>query len=124
MNTSQSQSRQGCQPPVPASSQQLSPARAGLVKLMQRINFGRIEHLQFRGSEPLFNPTPQIVREIKLGGENGPRPELGKENFQLKQRVVQLFAYLDEQQSGVIEALEVQHGLPFRMIVREESGSR
>lgn len=102
----------------------LSSPRRQLLQLFQRINFGRIEHLHFRGGEPLFNPTPQIAREIKLGGENGPRPELGKEDFLLKQQVVELLVYLDEQQSGEIEVLEVKHGLPFRMTVREESVPR
>ena len=57
----------------------LSPARARLVVLMQGINFGYIEGLIVRAGAPVLNPPPRVVREVKFGGENGPRPEAGKQ---------------------------------------------
>jgi hypothetical protein len=46
-----------------------------LVELMQQVNFGHFENLVIRNGQPVFSPPPRIIREVKLGGENGPRPE-------------------------------------------------
>ena len=81
---------------------------------MQRINFGRIEKLSLRNGEPILNPRPTVVREHKFGSENGPRPELGTDDFLLKQQVVELFALFDQRQNDVIGVLDIKHGLPFR----------
>lgn len=101
------------------SKQALSPRRATLLELMQSVNFGRIENLLVNAGEPVVAPRPVVVREIKFAGENGPRPELAANDFLLKQQVVELFAFFDQLQDGVIDVLEVKHGLPFRMIVTE-----
>lgn len=97
----------------------LSPARVWLLELMQDANFGRIENLAVIGGEPILDPRPVVVREHKFGGENGPRPERGTADFLLKQQVIELFAFFDELQNGVIDVLEIKHGLPFRMVVTE-----
>ena len=99
------------------SKQDLSARRVGLLELMQSINFGRIHGLVVRGREPILDPPPRVVREVKFGGENGPRPERDAANFYLKTQVVELFQYLDQLGDGTIEVLEVKHGLPFRMLV-------
>ena len=97
----------------------LTTPRQSLVVLMQRVNHGRIERLPVRGGEPVLDPPPRIVREIKFGGENGPRPEVARSDFELKAQVRDLFAQLDALGDVVVESLEVKHGLPFRMIVQE-----
>ena len=97
----------------------LSLGRRRLLKLMQRLNFGRIEHLAIQDGEPLFDPPPHLVRDVKFCGENGPRRELALEDFALKAQVRDLFAHLDDLRTGTILALEVKHGLPFRMQVEE-----
>jgi hypothetical protein len=97
----------------------LGTSRQLLLQEMQRINFGRIEGLKFVAGEPVLDPCPVLVREHKFGGENGPRAELATDDFLLKQQVVELFAFFDQVRDGVIEVLEIKHGLPFRMIVRE-----
>lgn len=94
-------------------------ASVRLLRLMQRINFGRIEGLVVRDGQPIFDPPPHIVREIKFGGENGPRREVGKSDFALKAQVRELLAQLEALGEGVVPCLEVKHGLPFRMIVEE-----
>lgn len=101
------------------SKQDLSDCRRTFLELMQSVNFGRIEDLQISAGEPVLDPHPVVFREHKFGGENGPRPELGAADFLLKQQVVELFAFFDELQNGVIDVLELKHGLPFRMVVRE-----
>ena len=97
----------------------LSKAQIRLVELMQRINYGSIFDLSVRRGEPVMDPSPRIVREIKLGGENGPRPESDKADFTLKAQVCELFAQLEALGDGVILRIEIQRGLPFRMTVEE-----
>lgn len=101
------------------SKQDLSSCRAGLVKLMQSINFGRIERLPINNGQPILNPRPPVVREHLFGGENGPRPESAAADFLLKRKVLDLFAMFDKLKNGTIDVLEIKHGLPFRAIVTE-----
>lgn len=97
----------------------LSPTRQRLVEKMQRLNFGHIEGLHVRNGEPVFDPPPRVIRDVKFGGENRPRPEVTKSDFSLKVEVMDLFAHLEEVGDGVITRLEIQRGLPFRMAVEE-----
>lgn len=97
----------------------LTPARQNLVRVMQDINFGRIEMLPVRGGQPVLDPRPKIIREIKFCAENGPRQEIKVADFCLKAQVVEFFTFLDEFQNGTISVLEVKHGLPFRMVLVE-----
>jgi hypothetical protein len=84
------------------SKDSLSAARRRLVELMQRLNFGRIEGLAVADGDPVLDPPPHVVAEIKFGGENGP---------------LDLFEHMERLGIGKIEVLEVKHGLPFRMLV-------
>ena len=102
-----------------ATKASLSPGRRRLLELMQGINFGRIEELTVRDGEPSFDPPPRVVREIKFGGENGPRQEVSVEDFALKSQATQLFAQLDCLGNGTVLSLDIKHGLPFRMCVKE-----
>ncbi|NLE57388.1 MAG: hypothetical protein GX616_03445 [Planctomycetes bacterium] len=104
---------------APVTKSTLSPAQARLVDLMQRLNFGRIEDLHVLNGEPLFDPPPRVFRDVRPGRDNGPRPEAGKADFDLKTEVVDLFVHLEAVGDGVIERIEVQHGLPFRMTFQE-----
>lgn len=97
----------------------LSEPRRRLVEKLQEINFGRIEGLVIHDAEPVLDPMPRIVREIKFRADNGHRPEAAKEDFLLKDQVLELFAHITALGDGVIQVLEVQHGLPFRMTVEE-----
>jgi len=97
----------------------LTPPQARLVELMQRLNFGRIEDLHVRNGEPQFDPPPRVFRDVRPGRDNAPRPEAGKADFDLKTEIVDLFVHLEAVGDGVIERIEVQHGLPFRMTFGE-----
>jgi len=97
----------------------LTPSQQKLLTEMQRINFGRIFDLSVRNGQPVMDPLPRIVREIKFGGDNGPRPESAKADFTLKAQVHDLFAQLEALGDGVIPCIEIQRGLPFRMTVEE-----
>ena len=93
----------------------LSPARRRLIELFQQLNFGRVESLNLMDGEPVFDPPPRAIREIKFGGENGPRPEYDAVDFALKSQVVELLRFFDQLGDGTIEAIEVKYGLPFRL---------
>ena len=103
------------QPPTKSS---LSAPRAQLIEWMQSLGFGKMEHLIIRDGEPVFDPPPRVIRDVKFGAESGPRPDL--DDFALKAQVVSLFTHLDSLENGAICCLEVKHGLPFRMQVEEE----
>ena len=99
----------------------LAPERVRLVELMQGIGFGRVEGLAVRNGEPDFTDPPRVFREVKFGGENGPHPKAGAEDFALKGQVCELFVQLEEMGDGVVICLEVKHGLPFKMTVEENA---
>jgi hypothetical protein len=99
------------------SKSELSAGRRRLVELQQQINFGRIEGMRVRAGEPVLDPLPRVVREIKIGGDNGPRPEARRDDFLLKGHHAELFAHLDELRDGTVEVLEIKHGLPFRLLI-------
>ena len=102
-----------------SSSSSLSAAQMRLVRLMQRMNFGRIEHLAVRRGQPVMTSPPRTLREVKFGGDNGPRPEIAKDGFELKVQVRDLLTQLESLGDGVIRSIEIQRGLPFRMTVEE-----
>lgn len=99
----------------------LPPAGVWLVVLMQDVNHGHIEGLTVRDGLPVRDPPPRVVRAVKFGGENEPRPEAAKVDFALKAQVRDLFAHMEAMGNGVVQCIEVKHGLPFKMTVEEVS---
>ena len=97
----------------------LTQSRQNFITEMQRINFGLIEGLIIRNGEPILDPAPRVIRHVKFGGDNRPRPESGIDDFTLKEKVVDLFSHFDSIGNGTVLSLEVQHGLPFRMQFEE-----
>lgn len=91
----------------------LSEPQRRLVELMQRLNFGRIEDLIIRGGEPVFDPAPKVIQKVKIGGENGPRPEVTCEDFLLKKQTIELLKTITDRTEGRVLAIDVKHGLPF-----------
>jgi hypothetical protein len=97
----------------------LSPARKRLLQTMQELNFGRIENITVCAGEPMFTPALRVIRDIKIGGENGPRPEASRTDFALKAQFAELFEHLSQIGDGSVSAIEVKHGLPFRLVIEE-----
>lgn len=97
----------------------LTAPRRRLLEAMQRLNFGRIEGLEIRNGEPVFQPAPRIIQDIKIGGENGPRPELSIDDFALRSAVVELFNHLSRIGDGTVESVEVKYGMPFKLVVEQ-----
>jgi hypothetical protein len=95
----------------------LSPARQALVRLCQAIGHGSIEDLEVRRSEPVFNPAPVMLRDVKLDADEVPRPELALSDFVLSDQVCRLLRMLDNLESGSIRHIEVRAGIPRRVLV-------
>jgi hypothetical protein len=93
----------------------LPQAGQRLVELMQRLHFGQVLNLHVRDGGPVLDPPPRLVRDRKLGSEPAPRPASPDEDFLLKEQVVELFDHLEQIGDGVIDLIEVKHGLPFRV---------
>jgi len=102
-----------------ARKESLTAEEKRFIELMQYINFGRIIGLIITRGKPSFNPPPRQVREIKFGGENGPRPEMSSSDFTMKTQVMELFEHFDRLADGTEVTIEVKYGLPFRMSVEE-----
>lgn len=103
--------------PIQATKCDMSLNRRRLIELLQRVNFGRVEHLKIVKGEPAIDTSLRVVRDVKFGGENGPRPEHGSANFVLKAQHLALFAEMDRIGDGWIELLEFKYGLPFRALI-------
>jgi hypothetical protein len=85
-----------------------------LVRILRRLQFGQVLGLRVRGGEPVFDPPPTLVRDVKFPLDPAARKEVG-EDFLVKQQFVELFDHFDRLGDGVIDSLEVKHGLPFRL---------
>lgn len=100
------------------TKQSLSAGRLWLLETMQRLNHGRIEELEIRDGDPTLSLAPRLIQEIKIGSpDNGPRPELAREDFILRLPVIELFEHLDRLGNGTIAAIEIRYGLPARLVI-------
>lgn len=97
----------------------LSQPRRQLFELLHDVYYGTIEHLVIRNGEPVLDPRPKVIRKIKLGGDNGPKPFVPSAAYLSKPAVADLLGFLDGYADGEILSLEVQHGVPFQMLVEE-----
>jgi hypothetical protein len=98
----------------------LSPARQALVRLCQAIDHGSINDLEVRKSEPVYDPAPVMVKDVRLDKDEGPRPELALGDFTLSDEVCRLLKMLDSLDSGSILHIEVRAGIPRRVLVESQ----
>jgi hypothetical protein len=90
------------------------------VRLCQAINHGSIEDLEVKRSEPVFDPWPVTLRDVKLDSDEGPRPELTLADFVVRDEIHRLMSLLDEMKCGTIRRVEVHSGIPRRMLVESQ----
>ena len=96
----------------PISKSNLSSRQLQLVELLQEQPFCRIEGLHIHDGEPDFGRPPKVIQKLKMGGDNGPRPEAALPDFWLKKQTVDLLETIAELGEGEIRSIECQHGLP------------
>ena len=94
----------------------LSAARRKLAQAIRRLHYGQILGLTLRNGEPIFDPAPQIVHDIKLASDSVPRPALRSADTPLNRQFQELFDVFDRLDSGVIDVIEVKAGQPFRVL--------
>ncbi len=95
----------------------LSESRRRLVETLSQLNHGRIEGLNIKGGEPVFDPLPRIIAKMKMGGESGPRPEAELPDCWLKEPVISLLEIVERLGDGEIQVIEVKYALPFTVEV-------
>jgi hypothetical protein len=84
---------------------------------MHVLDFGRIMNLPIRNGEPVLDPWPSTIKDIKFPSE--PSPVVDANDFVLKRQAAEFFAYTRGVRSGTIRVLEIRHGLPFKMEVED-----
>jgi hypothetical protein len=102
---------------------ELSPQRRILVRLCQRTHFGFIRDLGIIERQPVFNPSPVVLVDLKLDSQDTPRPEIALPEFQLPAEVVRLMDLLDSMVTTTVESLEVRAGIPRRIVFRVSADS-
>lgn len=106
---------------TPQSLSEMSEEHAFLIRLMQKVNYGRIEGLSVRNGQLVLDTPPRVIREIKFGSENGPRPESAARSFAVKAAVTHLLKHIGALRQATIHSLDVKGGLPFAMKVEEHA---
>jgi hypothetical protein len=96
---------------------ELSAPRQALVRLCQSIDYGQILDLQVCNREPVFNPPPTLLLDIKLDTDPSGRPESELADFALCDEVCRLLDRLDQMQTGRIQRIEVRAGIPRRVLI-------
>ena len=99
----------------------LSPPCEKLRRLMQKLNFGWIKNLPVRNGEPVLNPSPVLIYDIKLGSDHGKVPGCSDNRTKLKPQEQELLARFRNMDNGTVESIEVKHGLPFRLRIRSRA---
>jgi hypothetical protein len=82
------------------------------------INHGNIESLEVRDTEPIFDPMPLAMKDVKLDSDEGPRPEVDLLDFELCMEVRRLMRQLDALITGTIEQIVVRGGIARRIVLR------
>ena len=96
---------------------QLSEPRRLLVRLCQFVQFGQILGVQVRGGEPVFQPEPTVVLDLKLDCDKAPRSELELTDFVLRKEINRLMTQLDALEDGCVARIDVNAGIPRRILV-------
>lgn len=102
---------------TPLRFSDLSSARQALVRLFQDVDFGQILDLQEGNTEPVWNPGPRVLAEVRLDIEETPRPEGELPDFNLSSEVQRLMRQLDQLKDGRVEKIEFRAGIPRRLVL-------
>lgn len=97
---------------------EVSRPRQLLIRLFQNTNFGEVRQLQVKDAEPVLNPAPVVLVDLKLDTDDESRPEIALTDFALSQEVCRLLDRLDEVRNGEIERILVRAGIPRRLVLQ------
>src|SRR5258708_361473 len=102
----------------------LTLPRQALIRLFQENSYCRIKNLRVRNGDPVLVPAPDIIRHVKLDADDGPRPEVGLNDFDLPRELRNLMRELDDLRNGVIDSIDVRAGLPRQLTLRSNVEDR
>jgi hypothetical protein len=102
---------------------QLSAPRQALVRLCQSTNYGYIPDLSIKDKEPVLDPSPVLLVDIKLDSDERPRDEFNSADFVLCAEIIRLLTLLDQIENGKISRLEVRAGIPRRLVYEHRIGA-
>lgn len=108
---------------APTTTADLLPSEAAFIDALQKLGFGRFEHLQIRRGQLVLNPWPAAVRDVKFGTPVNTGRTAGNDSG-LRPQIAEFFAYVRDVDTGEIRELEVRHGLPFSMEIELAGGRR
>jgi hypothetical protein len=98
----------------------LSAPRQALLRLCQTVNYGSFENLVVRNSEPIFDPPPVVLKDVKLDSDDGSRPELALHDFAVSDEALRLMSLLDEMKCGTVRRIDVRAGIPRRIVLESQ----
>lgn len=104
-----------------ARNTDVSAARKRLIDLVRDLGYGTIEGISLRAGEPVLDPVPRIVRDLKLSERRRVDEVSRPTDYALKGQVRDLFSLFDSHRDATILSLEVKDGLPYRVRLLEET---
>jgi len=84
-----------------------------LIKLMEDMNFGRIERLQFRNWNRILHSPPRTAAPVKMTSKNRKTESKIRAGSCLQQPFADLLALMKRVGEGEFLTIDVRHGLPF-----------
>ncbi len=84
--------------------------------------FGQILDLLVKNAEPIWDPSPSILFEVRLDIEETPRQESKLSDFGLSSEVRRLMRQLDQIKDGKIAKIEIRDGIPRRLVAHLTAG--
>jgi len=86
---------------------------------MQEINYERIERLEVRDGEPVFDPPPTVLRLFLFGKDNGPNASRGNDGFALKKKAAPLNGWSDKTIQFLFNDLDPSDAVDFKRLLIE-----
>jgi hypothetical protein len=102
----------------------LSANRQTFIRVCQGIGHGQINCLAVREAQPVFTEHTEVLIDLKLDGDESPRPEQQLDDYVLRAELVRLFCKFDELRDGLIQRVEIRAGIPRRIVVRTSVPTR
>src|SRR5258706_453381 len=93
--------------PIEKRAAQKAAAPQVLVRLCQSTNYGCVRGLKVKDTDPIFDPLPQVLVDVKLDADEGPRPEVDLTDFVLRDEVCRLMQQLDRVGDGCLDLIEI-----------------
>jgi len=113
MNTSIASERPAGRDRPESALRLLPPEQQRLVRLFQKIRYGRIHRLRVRDGRADLAAGVPWTRTVKVHGENAPHPCSRETDFSLRREIVEFFRLLQSVGDGEITDIQVRDGLPF-----------